>query len=246
MQGYKEIFEKRGKSYNSAMIKYPHARDEEFQAVADSISIGKNCTILDLPAGGGYLQRFLPRNVNYLAYDFSKEFYDDHAGVKKCKESRIDLPDGSVDVIVSLAALHHVTDRSSFYAEMYRLLKPRGQFVLADVVSGSKVDTFLNDFVNRWNSMGHLGKFIEPDLDLKELSKAGLVAEFEEKMLRWNFENEKDAKIFFKDLFYLDRNPSDRILAREQIKLGSTKSNSYKINWSLGFFLGKKPYASHV
>lgn len=241
MQGYEEIFIKRGRSYHSAMEQFPNARDEEFQETIQHLTIEETTRILDLPAGGGYLQRFLPRNTNYLAYDFSGEFDDQHAGIKKCKEAKIDLENGSVDVVVSLAALHHIVDRCSFYAEMNRILTPGGQFIIGDVIEKTKVDSFLNGFVNQWNSMGHLGNFINAERDITALDNAGFKATFEEKSFYWNFSNEMDAFRFFTDLFYLDKGPSDNVLKQALEDLGNLKvDNSFRVNWTLGFLLATK------
>ena len=83
MQGYEEIFNERGKSYHLAMEKYPSSRDEEFRAVVEELRQKPKGAILDLPAGGGYLRRYLNELILYLAYDFSGEFDDNHSG-RKC------------------------------------------------------------------------------------------------------------------------------------------------------------------
>ena len=241
MQGYEEIFIQRGKSYHSAMEKYPHARDEEFKAIVEFLHLKPGLRLLDLPAGGGYLEKHLPDSLEYLAYDFSGEFDDSHSGIKKCKESKIDLPDRCVDLVVSLAALHHIVERDSFYGEMFRVLVPSGQFVLGDVVKGSKIDPFLNQFVNEYNSMGHHGRFIDVDRDTHELERAGFDVSFKGTDFYWSFDNEDCALDYFKKLFYLDKNPLDTLILDELIKLGIRKSEqSFEVQWSLGFLIAKK------
>ncbi|MEP5611582.1 MAG: methyltransferase domain-containing protein [Cyclobacteriaceae bacterium] len=241
MQGYEEIFIKRGRSYHSAMAKSPDARVEEFNLMVEFISPQKDGRILDLPAGGGYLKRYLPPNLSYLAYDFSGEFDDNHTGVRKCKEATIDLSSESVDVVASLAALHHIVDRDSFYGEMHRTLKSNGQFILGDVVEGSKPDYFLNVFVNRWNSMGHTGRFMDAEVDSHELEGAGFSVEFRRKSFYWNFQNKTEAMDFFRNLFYLDKNPSKKELFEALSQLGCVQENNrFRVKWSLGFLLAKK------
>lgn len=241
MQGYEEIFTKRGKSYQQAMEEYPHARDQEFECAISFLESKKGSTILDVPAGGGYLQHFLPDHLTYLAYDFSGEFDDNHSGVKKCKESRIDLDSQSVDEIINLAALHHVVERSSFFEEMFRVLKPNGQLVIADVVAGSKVDTFLNGFLNDWNSMGHKGVFLNFEKDKSQLGAAGFKVKSKMEEFTWVFKNGADAKDFFRKLFFLDLNPSDQLLGSALENLGVVKNaGEYKVKWSLGILVATK------
>ena len=234
MQGYEEIFNQRGKSYHLAMNKYPTARDEEFIAAVKRLGQTKGSTILDLPAGGGYLQKYLNNNVNYLAYDFSGEFNDNHICIKKCKESRIELGDSSVDEIVSLAALHHIVSRGEFYGELYRILKPGGRLIIGDATANGKLDEFLNVFLDTWNSMGHHGRFIE-ERDLQEIEEAGFKTEFKVDQYQWNFSSEGDAMDFFRLLFCLDLNPPNEELLNALQQLGIDQRNGFSVSWELGF-----------
>ncbi|MEO1254228.1 MAG: methyltransferase domain-containing protein [Bacteroidota bacterium] len=234
MQNYEEIFNKRGRSYHMAMEKYPHARDLEFLAITQRLVQKPKSIILDIPAGGGYLKRYLSPDVSYLAHDFSGEFDDNHTGIKKCKESRIELQNSSVDEIVSLAALHHVVSRENFYKELYRILKKGGQLVIGDVVSKGKQDKFLNKFVDQWNTMGHDGKFLEMQ-DLDEIAAVGFSINYEKEKYTWNFSNEGEATDFFRLLFCMDLNPSEKLLIDAISELGIDQSNGFSVNWELGF-----------
>ena len=241
MYSYEEIFIERGISYHKAMVRYPNARDEEFEKGLKYITKNSNYSILDLPAGGGYLNRFLPAGVEYFGYDFSGGFDEDDSEIKKCDEGKINLSDESMDVVLSLSGSHHLLDRPSFYREMHRVLKSKGQFILGDVVAGSKVDSFLNDFVDRWNSTGHKGMFLKGKEDLEELERAGFAVEFEKQVYFWNFESEKDAMVFYRDLFFLDKNPSEKELRKALNDLScQQEKNVYRVEWSLGFLLAVK------
>ncbi|WP_420317405.1 class I SAM-dependent methyltransferase [Ekhidna sp.] len=239
MSSYEEIFNERGKSYHMAMEKYPNARDQEFKATVDHLDIKNGMTLLDIPAGGGYLSRFLT-NINYLAYDFSGEFEDGHHDIRKCKESKIDLKTNSVDWVVSLAALHHITERSSFYLEMNRVLKNKGQMIIADVNEGTAIADFLNGFVDEWNSMGHRGKFI-CDNDQDEIINSGFQVEKKKEEYLWTFEDLDSAKDFFRLLFRLDLQPPDDLLEKAVIDLGVVeKEGLLGIKWGLSYLLCSK------
>jgi len=234
MQAYEEIFNQRGRSYHLAMEKYPQARNAEFHAAVKRLHQIPGSTILDLPAGGGYLQQFLGEQITYLAYDFSGEFNDNHAKIKKCKESRVGLSDHSVDEIVSLAALHHIVAREAFYAEMYRILKPGGRLIIGDALAEGKLDEFLNGFLDQWNSMGHNGRFIEEE-DIKEIEQAGFRVKMEVDHYHWKFDSLQSALDFFRLLFCLDLNPSDQEIMEAIQKLGIDESNGFAVKWELGF-----------
>lgn len=239
MQGYEEIFNQRGKSYHLAMERYPEAREEEFIAAVKRLKQTQNSTILDLPAGGGYLRKYLNESVNYLAYDFSGEFNDNHLQIKKCKESKVELSDESVDEIVSLAALHHIVARKEFYSEMYRILKPGGRLVIGDATANSKLDTFLNGFLDEWNSMGHNGRFIAEG-DLAEIEEAGFRTDIAIDKYQWNFSTQHDALDFFRLLFCLDRNPKKETLFSALQELGISQENGFSVGWELGFITCEK------
>ncbi|WP_370088074.1 class I SAM-dependent methyltransferase [Ekhidna sp.] len=239
MQGYEEIFNQRGKSYQLAMEKYPEAREAEFQATVRRLRQIQHSTILDLPAGGGYLQKYLKDNINYLAYDFSGEFNDNHNRIQKCRESRIELEDESVDEIVSLAALHHILARKEFYSEMYRVLKPGGRLIIGDATTNSKLDKFLNGFLDEWNSMGHNGRFIAEG-DLLEIAEAGFRTDYVIDKYQWNFSTQNEALDFFRLLFCLDRNPPEEKLLDALQELGVHENDGFSVSWELGFITCEK------
>ena len=54
---YAGIFEQRGSHYHAAMRAYPAARTAEFDQVFAARALAADETLLDVPAGGGYLAR---------------------------------------------------------------------------------------------------------------------------------------------------------------------------------------------
>ncbi|MFL6740379.1 MAG: class I SAM-dependent methyltransferase, partial [Sphingomicrobium sp.] len=126
---YSEIFAKRGAAYQQAMAECPDAREAEFRAVLEPLA-GRTGLLCDLPSGGGYLARRLPEGWRYVGVDPSDDFVSAcRAGVEciKAPITAVPLADGSVDAIVSLAALHHEPDLPAVFREMRRLLKPSGR-----------------------------------------------------------------------------------------------------------------------
>jgi SAM-dependent methyltransferase len=95
--------------------------------------------VLDLGAGNGWLARRLAaggREVTALDADASDTGLGglDDARVRRVRAELEALPlaDGSFDVVVAAAALHYAVDLPRALAEIARVLRPAGVFVLAD------------------------------------------------------------------------------------------------------------------
>jgi SAM-dependent methyltransferase len=233
---YKDLFKERANKYHYAMTRYPKAREEEFLALFKGLRpICVEDKIADLPAGGGYLREYLPQNITVYQIDPCKEFrVIDSAEYIVCDMHDIPVSSGFFNGIFSLAGLHHTKDKHLVYKEVGRVLKYRGDFVLADVLSGSKEDYFLNTFVHQTNSMGHVGDFLDANLS-KDLSNIGLTVKsisYEEN--KWCFSNEVEMIDFVKNLFGIDLIDDNQILRALQNILGYEISEGLiKLNWGL-------------
>lgn len=53
----------------------------------------------------------------------------------KCELVNLELPDNSVDLIISNCTLNHATDKQKVWNEIYRILKKGGRFVISDIYS---------------------------------------------------------------------------------------------------------------
>jgi ubiquinone/menaquinone biosynthesis C-methylase UbiE len=100
---------------------------------------------LDIGCGPGYVTQEVARrfpDAKVIGLDISREMLQiaaEHTG----NSSRIDfwqadgetLPfkDASVDLVVSTGALHHLRDGKQAFEEVYRVLKPGGEFILLDL-----------------------------------------------------------------------------------------------------------------
>jgi len=141
---YETIFDCRGESYNSACDKFPEARHFERQALIDFMDLRSDLHIVDAPAGGGYLADGIRENGDSCltisciepAANFGKRIHPSFAVINSPIDD-IPLANNSIDLVASLAGLHHIQDRTTVFNEWARLLKSGGQIAVADVASGS-------------------------------------------------------------------------------------------------------------
>lgn len=234
---YKDIFNQRADSYHKAMTKFPMARIEEFAHLINILEIKKDDTVADIPSGGGYLRNYINQDLTVYSIDSSQEFLKYHPAASRtlCAEiSNIPLQSAFFNKIFSLAGIHHLTDKKSFFREANRLLKVGGIFGLADVESGSPVDQFLNVFVDEYNSMGHKGLFLDGST-IEELQSCGFdIVSADNIPFTWQFESKTEAIEFFKLLFYLDQANNRDIESGINNYLGDQRvDGSFCVNWEL-------------
>jgi SAM-dependent methyltransferase len=76
--------------------------------------------------GKGY-QRAMRQRVDYTASDYDQRW---HRGMVKLNLEKMDLPDASVDVMMTAHVLEHVPDTDAALAEVFRVLAPSGHLLL--------------------------------------------------------------------------------------------------------------------
>ncbi|HEY8592018.1 MAG TPA: class I SAM-dependent methyltransferase [Sphingomicrobium sp.] len=232
---YAEIFSERAAAYHRAMVMCPHARAAEFEAVCSPLLARGAKRVCDIPAGGGYLSAFLPKDCCYTAVepaaDFARECRD--AVVVQAKLSEVPLPSASFDGVVSLAGLHHEPDKLPVLKEFRRLVDANGICVVADVAAGTAAAHFLNGYVDRHSSTGHKGHFLDEDFDTL-LAEAGMnVLADETVLMPWRFPSRRAAGRYSKLLFGLNVTAAE-VEAELATTIGFTvSSTTVYLNWSL-------------
>ena len=240
---YEEIFDNRGDRYHYAMKNYPEAREEEFRNLLKYSQIDQEDIIADIPAGGCYFKKYL-KNSHLYFVESSREF------LSRCRDAVNtifspvdDLPfkAGFFDKVYSLAGTHHLEDKRPLFAELHRVLKTDGDIVYADVKTDSKEDDFLNIFVDRYNSMGHKGTFVD-EATVATMERIGLKVQTAEYLdFTWNFTSEADMIDFVKNLFGLDLANYDEILRGIDSHLGYRQEDGgVQMNWGLYYLHATK------
>jgi SAM-dependent methyltransferase len=246
-QSYEEIFSKRADAYQKAMELYPAARQREFQLAVEHACLEASDVICDAPSGGGYLRSYLPADTKrYLAVETAPDFtghcpLGEHDSIILSPLNDMAIEDGSVDACINLAGSHHLEDKSCFFREAWRILKPGGHLLIADAEQGTRVDRFLNEFVDQHNSMGHEGIFLG-ESTAAEISACGLVIQNDELIdFPWVFDTREDIGVFCKLLFGIDlATPADVLAGTEEILGFMPGPGKINLAWNLRYILAIK------
>jgi hypothetical protein len=239
---YNNTFIKRADAYTYAVTTYPHVMDNEFKTAVDVCNIQLTDVIINIPAACVPLDMYFQvRPKRYIEYETNKSFAE-RVNMKYCSFFGIPEPDETIDKIISLASLHHMTvnERDIFYKECRRLLHQNGRFIIGDVQDASKECIWLNEFVNTYNSSGHHGLFWS-EADRNLLEQNGFMVDIQLKTYPWIFDT-KDAMIdFCKHLFGLDKATDQEIDNGIETYLQPIYINdTYMIEWHLLYFIATK------
>ncbi len=228
MTDYQATFDSRGAAYNAAAIIAPRARHAERQRIIDLLDLEPTHTVLDAPAGGGYLADGITPLVPYgrvVCLEPSQVFAEGiDPKIDRHVSPLTDMPlkAASVDRVASLAGVHHLTtaDKARFVAETYRVIRPGGRVVIADVLAGTPVASFLNGPIDRFTATGHRGVFIRRRELWHMLSHAGF-SNVREEVCRvdWKFSSRDQMLAFCYSLF------------------GITKASYFQLERAIGTYL---------
>ncbi len=116
-------------------------------------------TLLDIATGGGHVARVIGPHVGrVIASDLTPQMLDHAipylreqglANVERLVADAQDLPlaDASIDIVTCRIAPHHFPDPAAFVAEVARVLRPGGRFLLVDsTVPDGPVGAFFNAY----------------------------------------------------------------------------------------------------
>jgi SAM-dependent methyltransferase len=250
MSDYKAIFDYRGHEYNRAESISPTARQEELDTLLRHAAMFSEATVVDIPAGGGAVARRieqlgLPHHA-IVCVEPSEIFaaaIPGHLRVLHNPLHEIALADHSVDLILSLAGLHHIIDRRPVYREWFRVLKPKGQLVVADVLEGTPTARFLNGFVHEHCHTGHEGAFIRANEFTECLAEAGFrTASDALRDVPWRFADRSQLGRFCRTLFKVDKATVEEVVKGVATYIGiSGNDNGVSMEWQLQYASAFKP-----
>ena len=235
IENYESLFDRRGGSYDQAMLKFPKARLQEFEQVIAAAALESGMHVADVPAGGGYLRNFLPHDCVWFGHEPCQSFSQHNATVSNSALLPLPWDDRSMDVAISLAGVHHLVDKQALFAELHRVVKPNGRLILSDIKEDSLAAIFLDDFVGRHNSTGHEGWYIN-DKTLRSLHDSQWeVTRVEDVAFQWVFDSRDAMAEFCHQLFDLKTATVTQTLLEIESYLGVVQlaDGAIGMNWSL-------------
>ena len=246
---YLDTFEARGDLYNDAADINPQTRLIERQLLIDLLRVEPHHTVCDAPAGGGYLAEglldLIEDSKQIICVEPSKKFSEaiDTVFTKYISPlHRMPLENESVDRVGSLAGLHHLGDKSKFFKEAYRVLKPTGVFAVGDVLDKTPVARFLNGPVDFYTATGHHGIFLQKGECSELLSSAGFTQVSEEqRSFHWTFRSIEQMVKYCRSLFGMVEATEQQVYDAITCYLSVEYTDSaVKLPWSLVYGVGLK------
>ena len=216
---YNEYFIKRINRYQYAINTYPNTMNDERSEALIKLDLFEGCKSLDLGNSG---------LMNFTSIDF--EF------------KKLPFEDKSFDRVVIMAVLHHISveNREILYKECMRILKQGGKLVVSDVIKDSKQAYWLNNIVDKYNSIGHKGLFFDKS-DEELFRKTGFDVRSEVASYFWYFKNKVELEDFITNLFGMDLADSVYDIVNEHLGLSPHGEEGFKFEWKLIYFIATCP-----
>lgn len=156
----KKQFGQRAEHYVASHI---HRKGDDLQILIDMAQLEGNETLLDVATGGGHTANaFAPFVQRVTALDLTREMLiaakkfikeNEHSNVVFVEGDAEKMPfvDNCFHIVTCRIAPHHFSNVEMFIREVFRVLKPNGQFLLNDNVAPE--DNDLDHFYNTFEKM---------------------------------------------------------------------------------------------
>jgi len=247
-------FSIRGELFRIAHEIAPDARIRELEAVKLLADPKPGEVAADITAGIGFLSSALSHWTQARVYAISpdEKQYEILAKISPTLvfpikgsidnlSSLSELPLSGLDLIVSLAQIHHVQNQKAMLLNVSKLLRPGGRFIGVDVGAGTPLSAHFDLFVDKFCITGHKAQWLEEERLRSLLEGVPLdLIEISIKPLSMIFQSEVEMYLFFKGLHALDLKEAD-IINELKKRLGFYKDgDAIHLNWPLLCFILKR------
>jgi SAM-dependent methyltransferase len=248
---YKQRMTRHVDDYFQTVIDFPEVRANEFLQLRDyaclpsaSASSSGLLQVLEVPAEGPILERLLPE-ARISRADFLKVRLPEYADKISVTDWDLNgIAANSYDAVLSIVPIHHasVAQKKAYITAAFRVLKPGGRLAFAEVEKGSRVQIFLDDFVDQNTVTGHLGEYPGAAFEGVFVQAGFMQVQSQVLACPWRFENRQLAQAYVSRLFALNPMPAVDLLAALDAYLGLTeRDDQLWMDWSLRYFSGTKP-----
>jgi SAM-dependent methyltransferase len=152
----------------AAVDEIPRSSSESFAGVANPHRIAPlraGATVVDIGCGAGLDLLLAARAVGAsgraIGVDMTEAMAEraragamtlgfDHVEVRLGDALNLPIESASIDAVLSNGVLNLTPDKGAAYREVFRILKPGGEFLYADIVLGAELDEKLRRDVDLW------------------------------------------------------------------------------------------------
>jgi len=254
----------RRRLYKQISGSFGEVRSAELSIVLDFMpSHFHGFNVLEIGSGTGFLTGYL-LNLGFSVDAIDTEFAEP-AGVNMFWTFDVktglpaELPHNHYNIIISLAAMHHIADMNThtapepFYSQCQRVLKPGGKLLLIDVApeedagrsgfwNSARTGSFFHNIVDKYCVPPHQGVYMKSISTTRSLKKVGFVDIIHKDYpCPWCFRNEETMCTFFKQLFNLKRLEHLQIGTHLMEYIGYCRENGIvMLDWALQAFSAVK------
>ena len=234
----------------SVMGDFPAVRNQERDALIEMIDLKPRMRILDLQAAGGYVSdevyRRLGGDVECVCLEscdaLRQRLSSNYEVVADTVEDFRSIESASLDAALGLVGLHHSRSHAHTLSEVFRVLKVGAHFAVCEVVEGSAIARWLNEFVNANSANGHEGNFVKRGELAMLLENTGFSdIAGSERELSWVFESPEHLPVFFKGLFGLTSSLEETARAVGEYFEVKAGARDVRVTWQLDYRIGRRP-----
>jgi ubiquinone/menaquinone biosynthesis C-methylase UbiE len=182
----KDVQQQFGNNANSYVSSPIHKDGKDLLMMVEMAEVNGQHWLLDIATGGGHTANaFAPLVKKVTALDLTAEMLaaaesfitgNGHSNVEFVRgdAENLPFPDDSFDIVTCRIAPHHFPNVDLFIKEVYRVLKPNGQFLLDDnvVPENEEYDQFYNK-IEKLRDYSHFRAWKKTEW-IKKLEESGL------------------------------------------------------------------------
>jgi SAM-dependent methyltransferase len=211
-------------------------RASEIHYLYDSIKRLKAHRILNVPFEGSLIKSVATQEQVTFA-DFVVPASLHRWNIHKTDFGLSGIRKNHFDAVISIAGIHHLTDQeqSEFIAATRRTLKPGGRLLMVEVTTDSPTSRFLDGFVGRHTSTGHVGNYLRSDF-AQIVKTAGYSNIQRETVIHeWMFRNKEHLYTWMIKFFGITVPKKDLVAKVDGILGINQRKTHLTVNWPLDF-----------